>query len=368
MEPYSYQALRPINDAPRRVGGRAIWFCDVVNSTSLIEKRERDSITRIQDKISLLNTRIESLGGNVVKSLGDGSFAVFRDPVTAVYVGLLISSECGPQMMADIRLRIGIDYGSVFLKENDYFGHHVNLASRLQIEAPVGGMAVSKTVYNRLPKDVKSKFESKGLISFKGIDKPLQVFSYEIKLKSDNLHGAVTDNAIRKQIIKGKVKRIAKWTFGIVLAFALMSVLNFIFPPNQKMPVPKVNGAQLLAIENFAYQGESSESITIREGIAGLLLDNNLAIFNLNRSLDSIPSLLNHPNQSSIRFILSGNITILTSDNQILRWQLNDLNSGQTIGIGRMKLESDDDYQALCNEITYDVISAISLDTAHDGK
>jgi class 3 adenylate cyclase len=42
-------------------------------------------------------------------------------------------------------LRIGIHLGEVIFEHNDVFGDSVNIASRLQVSAPIGGIWISET-------------------------------------------------------------------------------------------------------------------------------------------------------------------------------------------------------------------------------
>ena len=57
-------------------------------------------------------------------------------------------------------MRIGIHQGEVVFEDGDVFGDGVNIASRLQALAPVGGRWISESVYDNIAnkKDIITKF------------------------------------------------------------------------------------------------------------------------------------------------------------------------------------------------------------------
>ena len=47
-----------------------------------------------------------------------------------------------------MNIRVGIYIGDIIFKDGDLFGGSVNVSSRLENIAPVGGVCVSKAVYD----------------------------------------------------------------------------------------------------------------------------------------------------------------------------------------------------------------------------
>ncbi len=80
--------------------------------------------------------------------MGDGVLASFSTVTDAVICAREIQKICNENKQ--FLLRIGIHQGEVVFEDNDVFGDGVNIASRLQALAPVGGIWISEAVYNNV--------------------------------------------------------------------------------------------------------------------------------------------------------------------------------------------------------------------------
>lgn len=144
-----------------------VLFADLVGFTSLAERMDPEQVKRLIDACfeRLVDVVLE-FGGKVDKLLGDGMLVLFGapvahedDPERAVRAALRMQ-DCLAQYVAtsalagsdDIRMRIGINTGEVLvgtLAGTDYtaMGDVVNTASRLQAEAPSGGVLVGEVTH-----------------------------------------------------------------------------------------------------------------------------------------------------------------------------------------------------------------------------
>ncbi|MEQ1701100.1 MAG: adenylate/guanylate cyclase domain-containing protein, partial [Ilumatobacteraceae bacterium] len=144
-----------------------VLFADLVGFTTLAERMDPEQVKRLIDACfeRLVEVVIE-FGGKVDKLLGDGMLVLFGapvahedDPERAVRAALRMQ-DCLAQYVAtsalagsdDIRMRIGINTGEVLvgtLAGTDYtaMGDVVNTASRLQAEAPSGGVLVGEVTH-----------------------------------------------------------------------------------------------------------------------------------------------------------------------------------------------------------------------------
>jgi len=163
-----------------------VLFADLVGFTTLAERMDPEQVKRLIDACfeRLVDVVVE-FGGKVDKILGDGMLVLFGAPVAheddperavraalrmqaalAHYVG--ISELAGS---ADIRMRVGINTGEVLvgtLAGSDYtaMGDVVNTASRLQADAPSGGVLVGEPTY-ALTADT-FRYEPAGLLQPRG--------------------------------------------------------------------------------------------------------------------------------------------------------------------------------------------------------
>jgi class 3 adenylate cyclase/tetratricopeptide (TPR) repeat protein len=169
-----------------------VLFADLVGFTGLAERLDPEQVTRLVDScFALLVADIASFGGHVDKVLGDAIVALFGAPVAheddaerAVRAGLRMQATLAAHVAAlegapDIRMRIGIRTGEVLvgaLAGSDYtaMGDVMNSASRLQAEAPPGGVLVGAETH-ALTRDA-IRYEPMGALVLRGRSQPLETY------------------------------------------------------------------------------------------------------------------------------------------------------------------------------------------------
>ncbi|MFM2079253.1 MAG: hypothetical protein RJA49_3143, partial [Actinomycetota bacterium] len=144
-----------------------VLFADLVGFTSLAEHMDPEQVKRLVDGcFERMVEVVAEYGGRVDKILGDGMLVLFGapvahedDPERAVRAALRMQSTLVAHVAAsglaridELRMRIGINTGEVLvgtLAGTDYtaMGDVVNLASRLQAEAPPGGVLVGESTH-----------------------------------------------------------------------------------------------------------------------------------------------------------------------------------------------------------------------------
>lgn len=92
-------------------------------------------------------------GGNIVKRLGDGIMAVFRDPTAAVRATLTANEALKSVEVAGYtpRMRVGIHTGRPQRLAADWLGVDVNVAARVMERATKGGVMVSGATLDLVP-------------------------------------------------------------------------------------------------------------------------------------------------------------------------------------------------------------------------
>src|SRR6476620_4407736 len=122
----------------------AIMFTDIVGYTALMGSDEQKAFDLLEKNRELQKPIIESYHGRWIKELGDGILASFQGVTDAVFCASAIQRACAD--VPGLQLRIGIHLGEVVFENNDVFGDGVNIASRLQALAPIGGTWISDSV------------------------------------------------------------------------------------------------------------------------------------------------------------------------------------------------------------------------------
>ncbi len=126
----------------------AVGFADLVGYTVLSQELEDEELASLVERFDALSHDIvTSLGGRVVKMIGDEAMFVVQEPRQAAEIGLTLSEAyADDELLSDVR--VGLAHGRVLLREGDYFGAVVNLASRLVNLAKPGTVLASDEVHS----------------------------------------------------------------------------------------------------------------------------------------------------------------------------------------------------------------------------
>lgn len=149
---WSQEDRTEIANVAARDGTVTILFSDIEDSTALNEQLGDDSWVRLlgsHDK--LVRACVESFGGHIVKSQGDGFMIAFSAPADAVRAGIGIQdalSDGSDRRLrrTPIRVRVGIHCGTAIERDGDLFGKNVAMAARVAAQAGGGEILVSDDI------------------------------------------------------------------------------------------------------------------------------------------------------------------------------------------------------------------------------
>ena len=183
----------------------------------------------------ILDAQVLLHNGRVVKTIGDAYMVEFGSSVDAVACALDCQraieehNETSEQL---IEIRIGVHAGEIVVEGDDVFGEAVNIAARLEPQAPVGGVCISEVVYKQVRKRVHATGVSMGTVTLKNISEPMPL--YAIMPASEHLQIAGTP---RTQV--GMTTQSAPWwTPGRVLGIALLVAGVAILWPRDEPELP----------------------------------------------------------------------------------------------------------------------------------
>lgn len=151
---------------------QTVVFADLTGSTRVFEAmgnvRATDTVTRL---VQWVGQVCEVHGGRVVKTLGDGVFALFPDCAQAVHAMLEVQRSHHKRLLKwpepmRMELQIGIASGELVEVEGDIYGDAVNVASRLSDLAGPGQIWATESVAAPLGPDVRHR--SLGPIAIRG--------------------------------------------------------------------------------------------------------------------------------------------------------------------------------------------------------
>ncbi len=133
-----------------------VMFTDIQGSTAYFEKHgDVAGLLLVHECNSMIRRMVEKHGGRVIKTIGDGSMAVFDDCSQAVAAAVEMQATLAdmntlrtPEEQASIR--IGLHYGTGIVKSNDVFGDVVNVASRVESVAVAGQIVISDELHDQI--------------------------------------------------------------------------------------------------------------------------------------------------------------------------------------------------------------------------
>jgi len=163
----------------------AIVAADVVGYSRLMGRDESGTLSRLlEHRKQRFEPTLALNGGRLVKLTGDGALAEFPSAVDALSAAITFQQamiEANRDRPEDgaIIFRIGIHLGDLIVDGDDLYGDGVNVAARLEAEAPPGGIIVSRAVREAVQGRLKAKLHALGELTLKNIDRPIPAFRVE---------------------------------------------------------------------------------------------------------------------------------------------------------------------------------------------
>ncbi|OBH16829.1 guanylate cyclase [Mycolicibacter sinensis] len=165
-------------------------FTDLVGfSTWSLRSGDDATLTLLRRVSQAVEPPLLDAGGRIVKRMGDGIMAVFRDPLVAVSAVLQAQQAIGTVEVNGFtpRMRAGIHTGRPQRLADDWLGVDVNIAARVMERAVKGGIVVSGSTLERIdPADldelgVVAKRARRQVLSAKTSGVPADLMMYRLK-------------------------------------------------------------------------------------------------------------------------------------------------------------------------------------------
>ena len=171
-----------------------VLFADVSGFTAMSESLDAEEVTEVMNTLwAPLDAAITAHGGRIDKHIGDAVMALWGvdqaredDPERAILAALAMQAELAAFRSAaggrsgQLAMRIGLNTGPVLLGEvgsrHEFtaMGDTVNLASRLEHAAPVGGILIAHDTYRQVRG--LFDFQSQPPLTVKGKSEPVQTY------------------------------------------------------------------------------------------------------------------------------------------------------------------------------------------------
>jgi len=153
----------------------AIMFTDIAGYTRLAGRDEKAAMKLIKQQRKMLKPIVKEHEGEWVKEIGDGLLLCFPSSLSAVTCGIAIQEATRAEPHLD--LRIGLHQGDIVQDGSDVYGDGVNIASRIEPYAPVGGIAVSDKIQQDVSSHPEINIELLGEFELDGVGQRVEIYT-----------------------------------------------------------------------------------------------------------------------------------------------------------------------------------------------
>ncbi|MEB3050587.1 adenylate/guanylate cyclase domain-containing protein [Mycolicibacter sp. MYC123] len=188
------QVWQALTQRVSRVPGNAeatLVFTDLVGfSTWSLQSGDDATLTLLRRVSQAVEPPLLDAGGRIVKRMGDGLMAVFRNPLVAV-AAVLQAQEAIATVEVNghtPRMRVGIHTGRPQRLADDWLGVDVNIAARVMERATKGGIVVSGPTLERIAPEelaelgVVAKRARRQVLAPKTTGVPADLMMYRLKV------------------------------------------------------------------------------------------------------------------------------------------------------------------------------------------
>jgi predicted ATPase/class 3 adenylate cyclase/Tfp pilus assembly protein PilF len=165
-------------------------FTDIEDSTKLWDAHPARMSAVLARHDALCRNVIGTRGGRIVKTTGDGLYASFDDPYSALCAS--IDLQLGVETLAReselaLKVRCGLHGGEAEQRDGDYFGPVVNCAARVMAAAHGGQVLATQALIHsaagRYPDG--SRVSHLGRVRLRGVSSPVDVWQvHHVELRS----------------------------------------------------------------------------------------------------------------------------------------------------------------------------------------
>ena len=252
----------------------AIMFTDMVGYTALSQRNEALALELLEEHRRILRSIFPRFNGTEIKTIGDAFLVEFQSALEAAQCSLEIQrtlAKRNPDVSSDrrIELRIGIHVGDVVHREGDVYGDGVNIASRIQPVAGVGGICISVDVERQIHHALDARFEKLAPIELKNVEVPMDLFRIVLPWERD-----IQVKPERQKPVVARRSIPVGWLVAAVLLLALIAAW-FLFG-RYKMPTKQSAGVEVpaksIAVLPFENLSEEKANAFFADGVQDQIL------------------------------------------------------------------------------------------------
>ena len=159
----------------------AILAADISGYSALMGADEDATVRDLKAHQEVILPLVAANGGRVIDTAGDGILAEFPSVLNALTCAVVMQDvmeerNARVETARRMQFRIGVNQGDVLSDGVRLYGDGVNIAARLEMIAPPGGICISSKVYEEVRGKIDIDYEDAGEQTLKNIVQPVRVY------------------------------------------------------------------------------------------------------------------------------------------------------------------------------------------------
>jgi adenylate cyclase len=152
----------------------SVAFADLVGFTRLGERRPVDELGAVAERLAEMSAAVAEPPVRLVKTIGDAAMLASPEPDALLDATLALVAAAEGENDSFPQLRAGVAYGPALGRRGDWYGHTVNVASRITGVARAGSVLTTEPVHDALAERYRWSFA--GERRLKNIKEPVKLY------------------------------------------------------------------------------------------------------------------------------------------------------------------------------------------------
>lgn len=359
-----------VNDSQVERRLAAILVADIAGYSRLMAEDEAATVAAVRAHQAVILPLVETHGGRVQDTAGDGILAEFRSVLQAVECAIAIQRvmaerNAGAPADRQMKYRIGVNHGDVMSDGFRVYGDGINIAARVQALATPGGICVTALVHDEIDSRTTLSFQDLGPQHLKNIPRPVRVFQLRLD-EQPKRRWFGTHNFGRHSLRRAWRLPILLAVVAIVLAGAAGVGMYLVTQRKQPVDGPRLS----IVVLPFSNLGEDPGQEYFADGLTedlttdlaqipdSLVIARSTAFTYKGKAIDSKQI----GRELGVRYVLQGSVRRLGEMVRI-NAQLVDANEGSQLWADRFEGDRTN-LPALANQVTVRLARALDVQLA----
>ena len=153
----------------------AVMFADIVGYTALMQDNEKEALIKLKKFKLILETVAAANKGQIIQFYGDGCLVVFEETTAALFCAIALQQAF--RANEAVPVRIGLHEGDVIFRDNNVFGHTVNIASRIESMGISGAVLMSHDFQESVKHNIAFEFQALGAFNLKNVKESISLYA-----------------------------------------------------------------------------------------------------------------------------------------------------------------------------------------------